>query len=211
MKLTEENARKLGEILLVERKKRGLSLEQVRQKLESLDIIINRSDINRLEKAQRKTPNALLLSGLCQIYNLNFSEVFDDIGFHNTSMEIMPSLSEKKVKIFSSLKYAVEEDLNKVIGEIGKVKDTKNNIVAFVMEDDSMKYSFSKGDLIFLEKGLEVANNKIGVFLVDEEYKIFKKKIVSDEIVLITDDDTSPVISGDLKEIGTIIATYKEL
>ena len=55
MKLTEENAKKLGEILLVERKKRGLSLEQVRQKLESLDIIINRSDINRLEKAQRNT------------------------------------------------------------------------------------------------------------------------------------------------------------
>ena len=54
MKLTEENAKKLGEILLVERKKRGLSLEQVRQKLESLDIIINRSDINRLEKAQGK-------------------------------------------------------------------------------------------------------------------------------------------------------------
>ena len=53
------------------------------------------------------------------------------MGFHNTSMEIMPALSEKKVKIFSSLKYAVEEELNKVIGEIGKVKDTKNNIVAF--------------------------------------------------------------------------------
>ena len=61
-----------------------------------------------------------------------------------------------------------------------------------------------------MEKGLEVANNKIGVFLVDEEYKIFRKKITSDKVVLITDDDTPPVISEDLKEIGTVIGFYRE-
>ena len=209
MNLTEDDAKKLGEILTVERTKRGLSLEQVRKKLESLNIIINRSDITRIENAKRKKPNALVLNGLCQIYNINFKELFGEIGYHLTE-DTGLTLSEKNVRIYSSLVYAVKEDPNHVVEEIGKIKSTKNKVVGFKAEDNKMKNSFVKGDLIFLEKGLKVSDNKIGMFLIDGEYKIFKKKIISDKVALITDDNTPSILVEDPEEVGTIIGFYKE-
>lgn len=212
MKLTEENAKKLGEILLLERKKRNFSLEQIKQKLESLDILINRSDIHRIEQGQRKTPNALLLSGLCQIYGLNQTEIFTSIGYH-ISPNIESFNNNQKIKVYSSLKAAAENDKNYFTGEIGKIIDSENEIVAFRVEDNNMKNSFTKGELIFLEKEQTVENNKIGVFFIDNEYKIYKKKLLENGcIMLLTDDESiSPILVYEVKEIGKIIGVYREL
>lgn len=213
MKLTEETAKMLGEILLVERKKRGFSLEQIRQKLELLDIIINRSDIHRIERGERKTPNALLLSGLCQIYGLNQSELFQKIGYQS-----LPTINKNinsTVFIFSNINAALTDNKKYLIGETKPLRMTDNKIVAFVVQDDNMKKYFIQGDIVFLEKGKPVENNKIGVYLVNEEYSIYQKKILSDgTILLLTDSqEIEPIIFNkeSLKEIGKIIEIHKEL
>ena len=70
MKLNEKEMIELGNFLAEKRKEKGYTLEELRLKLQSKGLIIEKSDIQRIENAERKLPNPILLCHLANIYEL---------------------------------------------------------------------------------------------------------------------------------------------
>lgn len=191
MKLSETEVIKLGNLLRNERQKLNLTLEEVRTKLEETGFLINTSDVLRMEKGERKTPNAILLKNLCKLYNLDVIQLFQEIGYLDTEKK-----EKNKIKIYSELaiaflnpeRYLEEIDLN-LKGEVIGVKT--NNIITLV------------------EKNTIIENNQSGVFKIKENYYIRKKSMISPtDFILLGDSSETPIIiksEDNIEEIGKVI------
>ncbi|RHF75049.1 hypothetical protein DW663_01260 [Fusobacterium mortiferum] len=191
MKLSETEVIKLGNLLRNERQKLNLTLEEVKTKLEETGFLINTSDVLRMEKGERKTPNAILLKNLCKLYNLDVIQLFQEIGYLDTEKK-----EKNKIKIYSELaiaflnpeRYLEEIDLN-LKGEVIGVKT--NNIITLV------------------EKNTIIENNQSGVFKIKENYYIRKKSMISPtDFILLGDSSETPIIiksEDNIEEIGKVI------
>lgn len=191
MKLSETEVIKLGNLLRNERQKLNLTLEEVKTKLEETGFLINTSDVLRMEKGERKTPNAILLKNLCNLYNLDVIQLFQEIGYLDTEKK-----EKNKIKIYSELaiaflnpeRYLEEIDLN-LKGEVIGVKT--NNIITLV------------------EKNTIIENNQSGVFKIKENYYIRKKSMISPtDFILLGDSSETPIIiksEDNIEEIGKVI------
>lgn len=191
MKLSEEDIKKLGILLQDKRRSLSFTLDDVREKLEELGQNVNTSDILRLERGERKTPNAILLKNLCKIYGVDVIRLFQDIGYLDLEKQ-----QKKKVKIYSELaiaftnpeRYIEEIDLN-FNGEIIGIKN--DNIT------------------ILIEKYRLVENNQSGVYKINGEYCIKKKSMINPtEYILLGKESEPPIfvnLEENIKEYGTVI------
>lgn len=191
MKLSEEDIKKLGILLQDKRRSLSFTLDDVREKLEELGQNVNTSDILRLERGERKTPNAILLKNLCKIYGVDVIRLFQDIGYLDLEKHL-----KKKVKIYSELaiaftnpeRYIEEIDLNFDREIIGIRKD---NIT------------------ILIEKFRFVGNNQSGVYKINGEYYIKKKSMINPtEYILLGEESEPPIfvkLGEGIKEYGTVV------
>lgn len=191
MKLSEEDIKKLGMLLQNKRKNLDFTLDDVREKLEELGQNVNTSDILRIERGERKTPNAILLKNLCRIYNIDVVRLFQEIGYLDIDKK-----EKKKIKIYTELttafitpeRYIEEIDLN-LDGDIIGIKN--NNIVTLI------------------EKYRLVDNNKNGVYKINTEYSIKKKSMINqNEFILLGEGNEPPIfikLEDKIKEVGMVI------
>lgn len=191
MKLSETEVIKLGNLLRNERQKLNLTLEEVKTKLEETGFIINTSDVLRMEKGERKTPNAILLKNLCKIYSIDVVRLFQEIGYLDIDKK-----EKKKIKIYNELataftnpeRYIEEIDLNLNEDIIG-IKN--NNIITLI------------------EKNRLVENNKNGVYKINTEYFIKKKSMVNQtEFILLGESNEPPIfikLEDKIQEFGMVI------
>lgn len=191
MKLSEEDIKKLGIFLQNKRRSLSFTLDDVKEKLEELGQNVNTSDILRLEKGERKTPNAILLKNLCNLYDLDVIQLFQEIGYLDAEKK-----EKNKIKVYSELataflnpeRYFEEIDLN-LKGEIVGIKT--DNIT------------------ILIEKSRLVGNNQSGVYKIKGEYCIKKKRMINPtEYILLGEEAAPPIfvkIEENVKEYGTVI------
>lgn len=191
MKLSEEDIKKLGMLLQNKRKNLDFTLDDVREKLEELGQNVNTSDILRIERGERKTPNAILLKNLCRIYNIDVVRLFQEIGYLDIDKK-----EKKKIRIYTELatafvtpeRYIEEIDLN-LDGDIIGIKN--NNIVTLI------------------EKYRLVDNNKNGVYKINTEYSIKKKSMINqNEFILLGEGNEPPIfikLEDKIKEVGMVI------
>ncbi len=191
MKLSEEDIKKLGMLLQNKRRSLDFTLDDVREKLEELGQNVNTSDILRIERGERKTPNAILLKNLCKIYNIDVVRLFQEIGYLDIDKK-----EKKKIKIYTELatafitpeRYIEEIDLN-LEGDIIGIKN--NNIVTLI------------------EKYRLVDNNKNGVYKINTEYSIKKKSMINqNEFILLGEGNEPPIfikLEDKIKEVGMVI------
>ena len=191
MKLSEEDIKKLGMLLQNKRKNLDFTLDDVREKLEELGQNVNTSDILRIERGERKTPNAILLKNLCRIYNIDVVRLLQEIGYLDIDKK-----EKKKIKIYTELttafitpeRYIEEIDLN-LDGDIIGIKN--NNIVTLI------------------EKYRLVDNNKNGVYKINTEYSIKKKSMINqNEFILLGEGNEPPIfikLEDKIKEVGMVI------
>lgn len=229
MKLNEKEMIELGNFLAEKRKEKGYTLEELRLKLQSKGLIIEKSDIQRIENAERKLPNPILLCHLANIYEFDIIEVYKKIGYlpkkernisHNVAEEIKNDYSvtleqnenTQQIKIYSSLSLALgkfsdiensdEYTLSLPINEINS-----NNRIIGVKEKNNK--------IIIIKKDEEVKNNEIGAFYFNKSWIIAVKKISNrDEIFLIDSKKDCPIYvreTDNFKEMGKVICEINML
>ena len=159
--------------------------------MEELGQNANTSDILRIERGERKTPNAILLKNLCKIYSIDVVRLFQEIGYLDIDKK-----EKKKIKIYNELataftnpeRYIEEIDLNLNEDIIG-IKN--NNIITLI------------------EKNRLVENNKNGVYKINTEYFIKKKSMVNQtEFILLGESNEPPIfikLEDKIQEFGMVI------
>ena len=223
MKLTDDAVKKLGNLLLHEREKRNLSLAQIKIKLDALGQIVSNSDIQRLERAERKTPNAILIKNLCKIYELDPIELFKQIGYldaepkENNSQFSPKCIYEKNemtpIKVFDSIAAGIGYPCESIeyIEEIYlPVKNKGENTVGIRVKGDSMSPKINDGAIIIIEKETEILKNEIGAFYLNGDYLV-KKKVVdkTGALILMSENPVYlPIVvkeHDDLKKLEKVV------
>lgn len=194
MKLSEREIVKLGVLLQSKRRNLDLTLDQVKEKLLELGLVVNTSDILRLERGERKIPNAILLKNLCKIYGLDVINLFQEIGYLD-----IEKLKPVKIKVYACAKEAIENPEN-YIEEIQLNLKNIENIIGIKIDP-----YFT----ILVDKNKQVGNNQKGLFKIENKY-FFKRKSGSTkkEFVLLGKESEMPIIikeNDDCKEIGKVI------
>lgn len=194
MKLSEEDIKKLGILLQNKRRSLDFTLDDVREKLEELGQNANTSDILRIERGERKTPNAILLKNLCKIYGLDVIKLFQEIGYLD-----LEKMKRPKIKVYDDVKTAIEHPENYVEEIELNLKDLENIIGIKIRENFT----------VLVKRDELIENNQKGLFKIKDDYFIRKKAIISpEEYLLLGKESEVPVIVKDKKkceELGKVI------
>lgn len=198
MKLSYDQMNKLGFLLETERSKQKLTLEEIKNKLYNLGVLVEIKDIENLEKAKITNVGPLLLNGLCKIYNLNLLDVLENIGFLNNPKD---NTINNKIKIYNSLPLAIEFPAH-FIDEIDLKLNSHDEIFG-------LKHK-SNNSIIFIKKTNDITSGQKGAFKYKDEYYLRNKLEVSSGQVLLLEDDPNddPVFitdKTDMKTLGKVI------
>lgn len=190
MKLSEREIVKLGVLLQSKRRNLDLTLDQVKEKLLELGLVANTSDILRLERGERKIPNAILLKNLCKIYGLDVITLFQEIGY----LDVEKTVSNK-IKVYNKLAIAFDSP-EKYLEEIDL--NLKRNIIGIK----------TNNSIILIEKNKKIEENQDGIFKVNGEYYLRKKILTPNTIILLGENLEIPIIISseeNYQELGKVI------
>lgn len=190
MKLSETEIVKLGVLLQSKRRNLDLTLDQVKEKLLELGLVANTSDILRLERGERKIPNAILLKNLCKIYGLDVITLFQEIGY----LDVEKTVSNK-IKVYNKLAIAFDSP-EKYLEEIDL--NLKRNIIGIK----------TNNSIILIEKNKKIEENQDGIFKINGEYYLRKKILTPNTIILLGENLEIPIIISseeNYQELGKVI------
>ncbi|CAL7892204.1 MAG: S24 family peptidase [Fusobacterium necrophorum] len=222
MKLNDSEINKLSSLMKQQRQEKGYTLEQTRLKLEKNGLSVARSDIQRIEDGDRKIPNPILINALCKLYNISTVKVFQKIGYldKQKNLEFSSETNNmKKIKIYSSIAASfgnfsneVKEVEDEIYLPLKLEKDTKD-LCAIRVKDNGMIPEIKNGSLIIVKKNTEILNNEIGVFFLNGDWFIKRKKVTErDDLMLVSESrECVPILvreSDDYKELGKVIGVY---
>lgn len=231
MKLNNDQMIKLGKLLKNGRSNKNLTLEQVKIKLDYLDLKISKSDVQRLENAERKVPNAILLKSLCKIYNLDVIKMFNDIGYLSIPSNVKKIKSKVATEKTTVPMYGTASagpgyiNLSDMIDEefVIPVEDYAEGRFVVKVEGDSMTRiggkSIFDGSVALVDPSLcedpKGLNKKVCVFTYNEDTFIKQLLIDNQNIIqLISFNPDVPAIiilnSEELICEGRVIKTYHE-
>lgn len=214
--------KELGKMFFEARNKNKWSLGQVKIKIDSLlpkkDFSI--SEISKLEQGERKSPNPILLSKLCKIYGINDVNLFRNIGF-------LCKEDQKEIELYDKITHInifdnIVDAMDSLVSENTKSArfllfdkefiDNSFNLVGLFLKNEDIPDELLNTEWVFINKGAEVSNGEIGVFLYQDKYLIRKKVISTDGgVTLIGKDNEITVVRNvtQYKELGKIIKGLK--
>lgn len=239
MKLNEKEMIELGNFLAEKRKEKGYTLEELRLKLKSRGLIAEKSDIQRIENAERKLPNPILLSHLANIYDFDIVEVYKKIGYlpkkdRNINFNInedhtshFVSKSTDDIKIYptdlnlnNSQQIKVYSSLSIALGDFSDVANSGEFSIFLpinenIKNDRIIGVKDRENKITIINKDSKVKNNEKGVFYFNKSWIIATKKISNrEEIFLIDDKKDCPIYvrnDDNFKEMGKIICEINML
>ena len=234
MKLNKKAMIELGNFLAEKRKEKGYTLEELRLKLKSRGLIAEKSDIQRIENAERKLPNPILLSHLANIYDFDVVEVYKKIGYlpkteknlnydfdkDDLNYHISENIKEyslnlidnniQEIKIYSSLSMALGDFSDVTNSDEFTIslpinEKNKNNTIIGIKEKEKK--------ITIIKKNSEIKNNEIGVFYFNKNWLIATKKISNrGEVFLIDEKKDCPIYvreSDNFRELGKVICNIE--
>lgn len=215
----EEFMKELGEKFYKLRNKNKWSLKQVKIKIDSIppEKKFSTSEISRVEQGERKNPNPVLISKLCKIYGMDDVEIFRKAGFlcKNNQQEI--ETSARSINVFNNIIDAMNAPIyeNKELAKFlfdEEIMENSLNLVRVFIKNEDVPNELSDTVWVLIDRGVEVSDGEIGVFLYQDKYLIRKKVISTDGgITLIGKDNKITVIrnTAQYKELGKIIKELK--
>ena len=184
MKLNEKEMIELGNFLAEKRKEKGYTLEELRLKLKSRGLIAEKSDIQRIENAERKLPNPILLSHLANIYDFDIIEVYKKIGYlpkneknlnydfdkNNFNYCISENIKEDLLNLIDNIQQIkVYSSLSMALGDFSDVTNSDEFTISLPINEKNKDNTIigikeKEKKINIIKKNSEIKNNEIGVF-----------------------------------------------
>ena len=191
----EEKAIELGKLIRKKREEKNLSQGQLAYKTG-----INNADIHRIEAGQRKKINPFYLMALAEALDINYVELYKIAGYveekdlGKSELDLDNPIDMIKIPLYSSIsagcgdEFSEAEDFLNIPG-IKKPEDC----MAIRVNGDSMEPTIMNGTIIVIRKDVEVPDNKIGAFIVNNHSYLKRiKRLDKDTILLESDNENTP-------------------
>lgn len=186
----EEIRKKLGEYIKERREKLGIGLNQI-----SLKTDVANSLWSRLENGKVLKINPFLLKKVGEGLRIDYKELYRIVGYlDEEKKEIVGNidldLEYKKVPLYSSISAgygACESDVIDYIA-LPMVNAFSGDVFAVRVNGDSMEHTIENHSIVFIRRDSEVANKKIGAFLLNNE-ALLKRYYVTDSGIFLRSDN----------------------
>ncbi len=186
----EEIRKKLGEYIKERREKLGIGLNQI-----SLKTDVANSLWSRLENGKVLKINPFLLKKIGEGLRIDYKELYRIVGYlDEEKKEIVGNidldLEYKKVPLYSSISAgygACESDVIAYIA-LPMVNAFSGDVFAVRVNGDSMEHTIENHSIVFIRRDSEVANKKIGAFLLNNE-ALLKRYYVTDSGIFLRSDN----------------------
>ena len=215
----EEFIKELGKTFLKARNENKWSLTQVKIKIESIPPKkeFSISEIGRVERGERKDPNPALLARLCKIYKMDVVSIFRRLGYlYDDNLDNLVLYDkEDYISTFDNIVDAMDFSgfKNEKFSLLDKeIMGNPLNLVRVFVKNEDVPNELSDTVWVLIDRGVEVSDGEIGVFLYQDKYLIRKKVISTDGgVTLIGKDNKITVIrnTAQYKELGKIIKGLK--
>lgn len=186
----EEIRKKLGEYIKERREKLGIGLNQI-----SLKTDVANSLWSRLENGKVLKINPFLLKKIGEGLRIDYKELYRIVGYlDEEKKEIVGNidldLEYKKVPLYGSISAgygACESDVIDYIA-LPMVNTFSGDVFAVRVNGDSMEHTIENHSIVFIRRDSEVANKKIGAFLLNNE-ALLKRYYVTDSGIFLRSDN----------------------
>lgn len=215
----EEFIKELGKAFLKARNENKWSLTQVKIKIEAIPPKkeFSISEIGRVERGERKDPNPALVARLCKIYKKDAVSIFRRLGYlYDDNLDNLVLYDKGDyINTFDNIVDAMDFSgfKNEKFSLLDKeIMENPLNLVRVFIKNGDVPNELSDTVWVLIDRGAEVSDGEIGVFLYQDKYLIRKKVISTDGgVTLIGKDNKITVIRNiaQYKELGKIIKGLK--
>lgn len=215
----EEFIKELGKAFLKARNENKWSLTQVKIKIEAIPPKkeFSISEIGRVERGERKDPNPALVARLCKIYKKDAVSIFKRLGYlYDDNLDNLVLYDKGDyINTFDNIVDAMDFSgfKNEKFSLLDKeIMENSLNLVRVFIKSEDVPNELFDTVWVLIDRGAEVLDGEIGVFLYQDKYLIRKKVISTDGgVTLIGKDNKITVIrnTAQYKELGKIIKGLK--
>jgi phage repressor protein C with HTH and peptisase S24 domain len=186
----EELRKILGDFIEKYRIKRKLGFNQL-----ALKSGVNVRSLNEIIYGKAKRVNPFHLQKIAKALNIDYKELYKIVGYLNEDKnEIIGNidldLEYKRVPLYSSISAgygACESDVIDYIA-LPMVNAFSGDVFAVRVNGDSMEHTIENHSIVFIKRDSEVANKKIGAFLLNNE-ALLKRYYITDNGVFLRSDN----------------------
>lgn len=186
----EELRKKLGDFIEEYRIKRKLGFNQL-----AIKSGVNVRSLNEIIYGKAKRVNPFHLQKIAKALNVDYKELYRIVGYldeekKDISGNIDLDVEYKKIPVYSSISAGYGACEGEIIDYIALpvVKDFSGDIFGIRVFGDSMEYTIENHSIVFIKKGVEVPNKKIGAFLLNNQ-ALLKRYFVTENGVFLRSDN----------------------
>ena len=207
----EEKLRiKLGNYIEELREKRGYTFNQL-----ALKSGVNVKSLNEIKFGKSKKVNPFHLQKIAKALNIDYKELYKIVGYLDEDKNeiignIDLNLEYKKVPLYSSISAgygACESDVIDYIA-LPMVNAFSGDVFAVRVNGDSMEHTIENHSIVFIKRDSEVANKKIGAFLLNNEALLKRYYITDNGVFLRSDNREYPDIKVREHDDFVIVGRY---
>lgn len=156
---------------------------------------VNVRSLNEIIYGKAKMVNPFHLQKIAKALNIDYKELYKIVGYLNEDKnEIIGNidldLEYKRVPLYSSISAgygACESDVIDYIA-LPMVNAFSGDVFAVRVNGDSMEHTIENHSIVFIKRDSEVANKKIGAFLLNNE-ALLKRYYVTDSGIFLRSDN----------------------
>lgn len=186
----EELRKVLGDFIEKYRIKRKLGFNQL-----ALKSGVNVRSLNEIIYGKAKRINPFHLQKIAKALNIDYKKLYRIVGYlDEEKKEIIGNidldLEYKKVPLYSSISAGYGACESEVINYIALpiVNAFSGDVFAIRVNGNSMEHTIENHSIVFIKRDSEVANKKIGAFLLNNE-ALLKRYYVTDNGVFLRSDN----------------------
>ena len=194
--IPEELRIKLGNYIEELRQKRDYGFNQL-----ALKSGVNVKSLNEIIYGKSKKVNPFHLQKIAKALNINYKELYKIVGYLDEDKnEIVGNIDlevgYKQVPLYSSISAGYGACDSGVIDYIAlpMVNSFSGDVFAVRVNGDSMEHTIENHSIVFIKRDSEVANKKIGAFLLNNEALLKRYYVTENGVFLRSDNRDYPDI-----------------
>lgn len=208
--IPEELRIKLGNYIEELRQKRDYGFNQL-----ALKSGVNVKSLNEIIYGKSKKVNPFHLQKIAKALNIDYKELYRIVGYLDEEKnEIVGNIDlevgYKKVPLYSSISAGYGACDSGVIDYIAlpMVNSFSGDIFAVRVNGDSMEHTIENHSIVFIKRDSEVANKKIGAFLLNNEALLKRYYVTENGVFLRSDNRDYPDIRVRKHDDFIIVGRY---